>query len=842
MHRIHGSVSVQTPSNLQFSLNYNHGLLETATLSVAQMAAYNKFGGEKFRVQSYKNYGRAIRMLQTIIESEDQATDDKVITSILLLCVLKDISGEKHGGTSDHAPGLFYLVEKRGPEQIATSRGAELLFLALIRLQVYSFLQEDDTYVDPGAIATIWGVFDPLLRALSMMSRTLSLRHRLLSGQTNLNPEEKASIIQTCSETLDDFHRWDVEAADYWQSMFKGRGTPTALGEVASGTTHYDVETACTIILIRSARLILLMSMIAHHYLQDEHNSVGTALAEYIIPFLEMDVVVVIDDILACVPYALGDVGPGGLPSTVAHDGAAAIVIAHRIMGIASRLFSLPSLTIAGLVEYFLVLKLWPDYLSAHSRFTAIIGTILVNYAFGIIFWAFLYPKLFSPLRRLPGPRVFVAKPQLLPDLLSHKCYDFAKPRRIAAFLRLIIGDGLITLEEDKHKFLRKNTLPAFHARHLTGLYPMMWSKAGILMRKLTSEIANGATIESKGSAVLELTTWASKVTLDIIGIAGMGREINAVEKASDPLQQLYEELLEPNREKIVYATLNLGFGNPVIKLLPWKLNQLFVYLTTSLDNICRDLIREKRIAIVQKEDDHFDILSLLIKSSNFDDEVLKDQLLTFLAAGHETTASALTWSAYLLAKHPDIQKKLRSEVTQALGEDPQARDPPEVDLANILKQMPYLNGIMHETLRLYPTVPVTMREALRDTSVGEQFIPKGTEMVVSIWQINRSPEIWGPDAGEFKPERWINVDDGKSNNHGGAKSAYDFLTFLQGPRSCIGQEFAKAEMRCLLASLVTSFDWDLAMDESKIVPRGVITIKPEHGMYLRMRPLHGKA
>lgn len=98
------------------------------------MAAYNRFGGDKFRVESYKNYGRAIRMLQTIIVSDDQATDDKVITSILLLCMLKDISGERPDGPCEHAPGLFYLVEKRGPEQIATSQGAELLFLALIRL------------------------------------------------------------------------------------------------------------------------------------------------------------------------------------------------------------------------------------------------------------------------------------------------------------------------------------------------------------------------------------------------------------------------------------------------------------------------------------------------------------------------------------------------------------------------------------------------------------------------------------------------------------------------------------------------------------------------------------
>ncbi|KAL2192950.1 cytochrome P450 [Corynascus similis CBS 632.67] len=284
---------------------------------------------------------------------------------------------------------------------------------------------------------------------------------------------------------------------------------------------------------------------------------------------------------------------------------------------------------------------------------------------------------------------------QLLVDLLSYKCHDFAKPRRIAAFLRLIIGDGFITLEEDKH-----------------------------------NEVANGASNESKGSAVLKLTAWTGKVTLDIIGIAGMGREINAVEKASDPLQELYEELLGPDWERIVYAALNLAIGNHTVNMLPWKLNKLF--------------------------------------SNDFDDEVFKDPLLTFLAVGHETTASALTWSAYLLAKYPEIQKTLRDEASD-----------PSTDLVNLLKQMPYLNDIMHETLRLYPTVPVTMREALRNTSVSEQFIPKGTEMVVSIWQMNRSPEIWGQDTGEFRPERWINADDGKANRHSGAKSNYDSLTFL---------------------------------------------------------------
>jgi cytochrome P450 len=213
-----------------------------------------------------------------------------------------------------------------------------------------------------------------------------------------------------------------------------------------------------------------------------------------------------------------------------------------------------------------------------------------------------------------------------------HKCYDFAKPKLIGAFLRRILGDGLIILEEDRHKFLRKNTMPAFHVRHIKDLYPMMWAKAGILTKTLTKEIQSGQ--DEKGSSVIELTNWASKVTLDIIGVAGMGREMNVVEKESDPIQELYEELLEPDQEKLLFAMLSLALGFPVIRLLPWKMNKLFIYLTTSLSKVCRELVQEKREAVLKKEDDHFDILSLLIKTNDFDDEVLKDQLLTFLAAG----------------------------------------------------------------------------------------------------------------------------------------------------------------------------------------------------------------
>ena len=101
---------------------------------------------------------------------------------------------------------------------------------------------------------------------------------------------------------------------------------------------------------------------------------------------------------------------------------------------------------------------------------------------------------------------------------------------------------------------------------------------------------------------------------------------------------------------------------------------------------------------------------------------------------------------------------------------------------------------------------------------------------------MNRSPELWGDNAEDFVPERWI--DDGKPNNSGGAGSNYSLLTFLHGPRSCIGQGFAKAELRCLVAAFICAFEWELNMKGKDIIPAGVITIKPKNGLHLRLKSL----
>lgn len=179
------------------------------------------------------------------------------------------------------------------------------------------------------------------------MAKTLSLRRALISCYSRLEPESSQSsndipdperVIAECFETLEEFYKWDMEAPKHWQAVFEGRAPPTALGEVGSGSAHYDAETACSIILIRSVRLVLMMSLIVYHKkLQvlagwEQCNLPHNVALAGCIPMLEQDIRKCIDDMLSAVPSALGDVeDPSGRRSSICCDGGAAVVIVHSI-------------------------------------------------------------------------------------------------------------------------------------------------------------------------------------------------------------------------------------------------------------------------------------------------------------------------------------------------------------------------------------------------------------------------------------------------------------------------------------------------------------------------------
>lgn len=439
--------------------------------------------------------------------------------------------------------------------------------------------------------------------------------------------------------------------------------------------------------------------------------------------------------------------------------------------------------------------------------------------------------------------RLLITDLKVLSEILVTRSYDFEKPAQLRNFLRFILGDGLIIVEGDVHKFQRKNIMPVFTFRHIKELYPIFWSKATQLTQGVNQQCAENPEKSGGSTSIVEVNHWANQVTMDIIGLAAMGRDFQALKNGQDPLIVNYEELLEPTKEKQVYFLMNILFPRSLVKKIPWKVNERADVIATNIQRISLELVREKKEMVKTEPDSQKDLLSLLIRSNNFSDQQLVDQMMTFLAAGHETTSSAFTWATFLLGKYPEIQKALRKEIQENLP-SPNSQPPADFDLATVLESLPLLNGVCNETIRLYPTVPTTVRDAVKDTQLGGQRIPKGTQLILSPWAINRNPAFWGETADEFVPERWIDTDEKtgerRPNNAGGAPNNYAILTFLHGPRSCIGQGFAKAELRCLVAAFVGSFEMDLADPNEVVIPSGVVTTKPKNGMHLRLKHLGG--
>lgn len=140
---------------------------------------------------------------------------------------------------------------------------------------------------------------------------------------------------------------------------------------------------------------------------------------------------------------------------------------------------------------------------------------------------------------------------------------------------------------------------------------------------------------------------------------------------------------------------------------------------------------------------------------------------------------------------------------------------------------MPLLNAICAETIRLYPSVPITPRVTTCDTWILDTFVPQGTDVIISPRAINRSTRLWGPDANSFVPDQWTNRETGKFDSHGNSTSVYSMLTFLHGKRGCIRSEYAKAELRSMVAAMVCNFHLDVLDPDEPVLPVGKILTRP---------------
>ncbi len=429
---------------------------------------------------------------------------------------------------------------------------------------------------------------------------------------------------------------------------------------------------------------------------------------------------------------------------------------------------------------------------------------------------------------------VLVTSREALAEVLVTNSYTFEKPLFVRNNLASAVGWSVLTAEGEEHKKQRQKLTPAFAYRNIRNLYPTFWAKSC----QTTSEMLRGC--DKDGVAEVDVSSWASRCTLDIIGCAVFGKDFGAIADDNNPLVKTYNGF-KASADDIVVLCLRMLLPEMVVATLPLPRLKRIRKASMELRQFCQQLVRERKQEQDKKVEGRSDLLSVALSSHVFTESSLVDQMMTFLSAGHDTTAAALTWAIYILCRFPKIQERLRSEVQAKLHllHGSNEIDPAEID------GLPYLNAVCSEVLRTHSPVPYTLRQSKKDTTIQGQYIPSGTNIVVAPWATNVDQNFWGLDAGDFNPERWLkseNVGMKPDNaiSHGGATSNYGFMTFLQGPRSCIGASFAKAEFACILAAWVGQFSFKLMhredMDESnlKVYPSAIA--RPGGGLYVRIK------
>ncbi|KAI9371623.1 cytochrome P450 [Aspergillus egyptiacus] len=515
-------------------------------------------------------------------------------------------------------------------------------------------------------------------------------------------------------------------------------------------------------------------------------------------------------------------------------------------------------------------------YISSVSTF--VILSVIVT-ALRLFHNAFLYPEYLTPVRHIPAApgrkwikgntntytiqspyeelikwtktvphngllryyvvgnmeRVLVASPKALSELLVQNAYDFEKPEFMRQSLARVTGrHGILLVEGQEHKRHRKNLMPSFSYRHIKDLYPTFWSKSVEMVKCIEKDLESRANADDN---IVQVRPWASRATLDIIGLAGMDQDFGSLANPQNELAEQYHRILQnpPLWLNLLFAFGFIAGGARLVQALPIKHNRNIVEGCDHIRQVAQRLISEKEMLKDESENHGKDILSVALNSGTFTDEELIDQMMTFLAAGHETTSTALQWAIHALCKHQDIQSRLRDEIRSSLPSISTAT--PEPITASTLDSLPYLNAVTNEVLRFHPPVPLTFRSPPRSTTLASTPIPAGTLLTISPEVINHHPDLWGEDAGVFNPERWLGP--GRANT-GGASSNYALMTFLHGPRACIGQGFAKAELACLVAAVVGRFRVELADPEKKVEVKRSATVAPLDGVLARFLPVEG--
>ncbi|KAF5675354.1 aat family amino acid transporter [Fusarium circinatum] len=427
-------------------------------------------------------------------------------------------------------------------------------------------------------------------------------------------------------------------------------------------------------------------------------------------------------------------------------------------------------------------------------------------------------------------------------EVLQTNAYRFAKPAFFHTLVGEFLGVGLLFSVTDQHKRLRRITAGKTFLSWImimntncdrTSISPndieaaIQQSSNGVLESSYTpSEFASF----SRADDAVLVEDLFTRVTLDIIGVSLVGKELRDFRSKTSPLsfEQCYNGILaQPLAGQII------SFINPFIPLrwLPVSANLNFIKAKSALKGMMTELI-ERRTSEVAKAKElgtdsglSDDLLTRMIEASSVENQKLsRDELIDItmqvIAAGHETTASALLWTTYALSKDEKSQERLRTEILTLSADDMTAKS---------IDELPYLDNVIQEALRVYSPTLMIPWEALEDIEIAGVRIPKGTtvQLVPAMTQLN--PEIWGPDVETFNPDRWDRLS-------GDALSPYSMETFSNGPRMCPGKALALLNMKVLLVGLIRDFKVESVGDEEVEFRNPSLTLKSKRPLGFKVQ------
>ncbi|KAJ7852383.1 cytochrome P450 [Mycena olivaceomarginata] len=400
------------------------------------------------------------------------------------------------------------------------------------------------------------------------------------------------------------------------------------------------------------------------------------------------------------------------------------------------------------------------------------------------------------------------------------------------SFFHTRFGLGLLSTVGDMHKRQRRTISPVFSSSHMRDLTPLGYSIARELRTCMTA--ATGVA----GSKELDIHDWMSRSSLDFISKCGLGYSFDALD-ATKP--NAYRDIVKNFIPVLVRTALIRQMIPWAVKLGPAWVRRLIVaamplehvtllkHFSDILWNTANEVLTSKQDAlskgdasVAEQIGQGKDIMSILLRNNSqldWRERLPQDELLgqirrvsTLIFTAQDTTAAALSRMFQVLADHPDVQEELRAEVTAAHAHG----DPSYAELM----ALPLLDAICRETLRMYPPVAFTLRTTLTDAVVPLQHpiegksgrtynsvhIPANTDVCVGIIGANKDKAIWGADADEWKPSRWLSELPERVQDLPGIYS--NMLTFGTGPRSCIGLKFAELEMKILASILLIQFSF----------------------------------